>query len=174
MKPSISRWVTSISLSLAVLSSFSHPAELDDRLAFLEPLIGTEWAGGYVGTDAPDIRICLRFEPVLDGKAVRYLRVAEAVNFSMETYIFWNPSSQEVRFFNLDNRGGVGEGIVELRENRITLHRQDRHSSRNTESKTTFEIDREGTLKDTFVRMQGGDWVLGHHQEFKPREETPR
>ena len=35
-----------------------------------------------------------------------------------------------------------------------------------TEFQTTLEIDSQGTLRDTFRRMDAGKWVMGHIQEF--------
>ena len=45
---------------LAPVSSVSA-AELDEHLQFLEPLIGKEWVGGYIGSESSDIQIVLRF-----------------------------------------------------------------------------------------------------------------
>ena len=38
-----------------VVSSLA--AELDEHLEFLEPLLGKEWVGGYVGSESSDIEI---------------------------------------------------------------------------------------------------------------------
>lgn len=69
---------------LAILASSSLPAsaqgpdlaELDEHLRFLEPLMGHQWEGGYVGEDVLDLVISLRFAPVLGGRAVKYTREA--------------------------------------------------------------------------------------------------
>ena len=73
----ITKWVVALAFSFVlVFSSASNSAELDEHLSFLEPLIGTNWEGGYTGEDAPDLVITLRFELILDGKVVKYSRAA--------------------------------------------------------------------------------------------------
>jgi hypothetical protein len=139
---------------------------LDEHLQFLEPLIGKEWVGGYVGSESSDIQIVLRFEQVLGGRAVRYVREVEAANFSGMTQFYWNPGRKEVCFISLNNRGIVGEGVVKAEDGRIVLHGKSHRPDKTTEFKTTLEIDSKGTLRDTFLRMEGSEWVQGHLQEF--------
>jgi hypothetical protein len=152
------------------LSSSSLAAELDEHLQFLEPLIGEEWVGGYVGSGPSDIQIALLFEQVLGGNAVRYVREVEAVGFSGLTHIYWNPGREEVCFISLNNRGIVDEGVVTVEGGRIVLRGKSHRSSKTIEFKTTLEIDPKGTLRDTFLRMEYGKWVQGHLQEFVAKE----
>jgi hypothetical protein len=152
------------------LPSSLPAAELDEHLRFLEPLMGKEWVGGYVGSEAPDIQIALRFDQILDGKVVRYVREAKAADFSGLTHFFWNPGRGEVCFISLNNRGIVGEGVVNAADGTITLHGQSHRPDKTTEFKTTLEIDAKGTLRDTFLRMESGEWVHGHLQEYVAKE----
>jgi len=144
----------------------SSATELDEHLQFLEPLIGKEWVGGYVGSGSRDIQIVLRFEEVLGGRAVRYVREVEAADFSELTQFYWNPGRKEICFISLNNRGIVGEGVVNAEDGRIVLRGKSHRPDRTTEFKTTLEIDPNGTLRDTFLRMEGSEWVQGHIQEF--------
>ena len=67
-------------LACSFLPAFAYEpdvAELDPHLRFLEPLIGHQWEGGYVGEGASDLVISLSFEAVLEGKAVKYTRSAD-------------------------------------------------------------------------------------------------
>ena len=147
-----------------VVSSLA--AELDEHLQFLEPLLGKEWVGGYVGSESSDIEIVLLFEPILDGHAVKYIRNVEATEFSGLTQFYWNPGSGDVRFISLNNRGIVGEGVVSQEDGRIVLHGESYRQDQTTEFKTILAIDAKGTLRDTFLRMEDGEWVQGHLQEF--------
>lgn len=166
MKRTTIRSLAFAGVLLVLLSASSVAGELDERLSFLKPLTGKEWVGGYVGPDAPDIELSLRFDIILDGKSVRYKRDAEAVNFSSVTHFYWDESRGEVRFLSLNNRGIVGEGVVNAENGRIVLHGMSHRKDKTMEFKTTLEIDEEGKLTDTFVPMEGGEWVQGHVQEF--------
>jgi len=161
--------VAALALS-ALLPSFSLAAELEEHLHFLQPLMSTDWVGGYVGPDAPDIEILLLFEQLLDGKAVRYTRTAEAANFEAVTHFFWNQERSEVLFLNLNNRGIVGEGVAKFEDGAVVLHGKSYWPDRTEEFKTTLSIGATGTLKDTFIRKEDGEWVPGHVQEFAARK----
>ena len=152
---------------LSVLAPVSNGAELDEHLLFLEPLIDTNWTGGYVGEDPPDIEIVLHFEVILGGKAVKYSRDAAAADFSNETHFYWSPNRGEVLFISLNNRGIVGEGVAELQGESIVLRGQNYWPGGSVEFKTLLNYDATGVLKDTFSRKENGEWVRGHHQEFE-------
>jgi len=83
---SAERSIVVVFVFLAIISSSSLAAELDEPLLFLQPLIGPDWVGGYVGTEAPELEILLCFEQILDGKAVRYTREADATDFAGVTH----------------------------------------------------------------------------------------
>ena len=155
---------------LTLLSSSSLAADLAEHLSFLQPLIGTDWVGGYVGADAPDLEILLRFEPILDGTGVRYIREAAAADFASVTHFYWSPNRGEVSFLNLNNRGSVSEGVVTSEGGNIVLRGSSHRSDGTVEFKTTLSIDATNTLNDTFMRKKDGEWVPGHVQEFVARE----
>jgi hypothetical protein len=157
-------------LILPVPVSCFSAAELDEHLEFLEPLIGKEWVGGFVGAESPNMQIVLRFEQVLGGRAVRYVREVEAADFSGLTHFYWNPGRGEVCFISLNNRGIVGEGVVNAEDGRIVLLGKSHRPDKTTEFKTTLEIGPKGTLRDTFLRMEGSEWVQGHLQEFVAKQ----
>jgi hypothetical protein len=164
------RNVSALLLLFASLSPSSLAAELDEHLQFLGPLIGKEWLGGYVGSESSDIQIALRFEQVLGGSAVRYVREVEAAGFSGLTHFYWNPGRREVCFISLNNRGIVGEGVVNAESGRIVLRGKSYRSDNTIEFKTTLEIDPKGTLTDTFLRKESGEWVQGHLQQFVAKQ----
>lgn len=144
-------------------------AELDVHLEFLSPLFDKDWTGGYAGPDAPDIEISLRFEPILGGKAVRYLREAEAADFTAQTFFYWDQGRGEVRFLSLNNRGIVEEGVVSEQEGRIILRGKSSRPAETIEFRTILEITPDGVLRDDYKRLEEGEWVKGHIQEFRPR-----
>lgn len=142
---------------------------LDSHLRFLEPLMGRLWEGGYVGGDDADLIISLRFESVLAGKAVKYTREAAELGYISETHFYWDPSREEVLFLALNSRGIVGEGVASMQGGAIVLRGVGHWPDSSIESQTVFRIEEEGILRDTFSRKEGGEWVLGHIQEFIAR-----
>lgn len=148
-------------------------AELDEHLRFLEPLIGHQWEGGYIGDEEPDVVISLRFEPVLAGRAVKYTREAAALGYVSETHFYWSPNRQEVRYLGLNSRGIVGEGVASILDGAILLRGVSHWPEGSIESKTRLHLDEEGVLKDTFTRKEDGEWVAGHIQEFTKKEAGP-
>lgn len=164
-------WILILTLSfLPDISIASDSIELDARLIFLKPLIGQHWEGGYVGDDAPDLMISLRFEPVLSGKAVKYTREAAEVGFFSETHFYWSPNRKEVLFISLNSRGIVGEGVVSLQDGDILLLGENHLPEGSMEFKTLLHLDEDGVLKDTFTRREKGEWVHGHFQEFVTKD----
>jgi hypothetical protein len=144
--------------------------ELDDHLRFLEPLLEHAWEGGFVGEAAADLIISLRFEPVLAGKAVKYTREVAELGYVGETHFYWSPTRGEVLFLALNSRGIVGEGIASMEDGVIVLRGLDQWPERSIEFRTVLRLDEQGVLRDTFSRMEGGEWVPGHIQEFVAKE----
>lgn len=139
---------------------------LDEHLRFLEPLMGQQWEGGFVGETVPNLVISLRFEPVLRGMAVKYTREAAELGYVSETHFYWSPGRGEVRFLALNSRGIVGEGVATMRDGAIVLRGVDQWPDGSMESQTLWQITEDGVLRDTFTRMEDGQWVPGHIQEF--------
>ncbi|HAK56760.1 MAG TPA: hypothetical protein DCP38_14935 [Acidobacteria bacterium] len=164
------RWTGVLLTLLGLFSpSSSHAATLDEHLAFLQPLIGTQWVGGFVGEAAPDLEITLRFEEILDGRAVRYTRDVPAASFSAETLFYWSSEGRTVRFLNLNNNGITGEGVVEFVDGQIVITGTSYRPEGNVEFTTLLEMDADGTLRDIFTGTQDGESVPGHAQEFGAR-----
>jgi hypothetical protein len=164
-------WISiPVFLLLVLCASVSNGTELDEHLRFLEPLIGQNWEGGYIGEDAPDLVISLRFEAVLEGKAVKYTREAPAADFFSETYFYWSPNRDVVYFLNLNSRGIVGEGVASSQDGYIELRGENHWAEGSMDFKTLLQVEPTGILTDTFTRKRSGEWVQGHYQEFRAKE----
>jgi len=162
-------------LVLSPMPDVSHSSDLgplDEHLLFLEPLISHEWDGGYVGEDAPEFVISLKFESILAGKAVKYTREVPALGYLSETYFYWRPDREEVHFLGLNSRGIVGEGTVSLQNGDIVFLGESGWEDGTQEFKTILHLNEEGVLRDTFFQKENGAWVQGHIQEFAAKEAT--
>jgi hypothetical protein len=147
---------------------------LDENLQFLAPLIGPVWEGGFVGEETENLVILLRFEPALSGRVVKYTREVAELGYSSETLFYWHPTRGEVLVLALNSRGMVGEGVVSVEGGEIILQGVDHRPDGPLETRTVLRVDEEGVLRDTFYRMEGGEWVQGHLQEFIVRDDGPR
>lgn len=79
-------WAGIVVCSVFPAAAGPEEAGLDERLQFLEPLLGLHWEGGYVGEESPDVVISLRFESVLAGNALKYTREVTSLDFLSETH----------------------------------------------------------------------------------------
>lgn len=154
---------------MMLISVNSFSMELDEHLEFLGPFLAKDWVGGFVGEDAPDLEISLLFEVILDGRVVRYSREANEADFASVTHFYWNPETAEVCFLSLNNRGIVEEGTVMADGDRVVLHGSSHRPDMTVEFKTALTLDAEGTLRDSFWRKKGEEWIQGHIQEFVVR-----
>jgi hypothetical protein len=160
-------WIGLLACTLLATSAAAQStAELDEHLRFLEPLMGQRWEGGFVGDNAPAIVISLRFEPALAGRAVRYTREVAERDYTSETLFYWSPNREATLFLSLNSRGIVGEGVASMEDGAIVLRGVDYWPDGSYESRTVWQIDPQGALRDTFTRMENGQWVPGHVQEF--------
>jgi hypothetical protein len=161
-------WTALLACSLLPASGLPQDlVELDEHIRFLEPLMGHQWEGGFIGGNASDPVISLRFEPVLGGKAVKCTREAAELGYAGETHFYWSPSREEVLFLALNSRGIVGEGVASMEDGAIVLEGVDHWPDGNTIAyRKLWHLDEEGVLKDTYTRKEDGEWVLGHVQVF--------
>jgi hypothetical protein len=165
MRTSLFATIGILLVLLFCVSPSPRAAELDEHLAPLQPLLDTDWVGGYVGEGAGDLVIRLRFEAILDGQVVRYDRRAPEANFSAVTHFFWHPVRETICFLTLMNREIAEEGTVDVREGDLVLQGQSFQANGVVEFETTLELDG-GLLRDTFRGERDGNAVGGHVQEF--------
>lgn len=170
---SLTRFVFCAAVTVACVASLSQAEDrpsIDKKLAFLEPFLAHDWTGGYIGEDAPDLEIVLHYEAMVEGKAVRYTRVAEDVNYNAEMFFFWDPADEVVLFLMFDNKGNLSKGTVEENDTGFVLHGKSHRPSRIVEYENAFEILADGRMRDTYTPLNLGPDEHGHVQEFAPAE----
>jgi hypothetical protein len=153
--------------SSAVALAEGQPT-LDDKLAFLEPLLAHDWTGAFVGDDAPDLVIKMHWEAMVDGKAVRYTRIADAVDFHAETFFYVDPQADLVSYFGFDSKGNVTGGTVEARGDSVVITGTSHRPDRTVEYENVFVILPDGRVRDIFTPLNLDPGARGHVQEFEP------
>ncbi|UCG52809.1 MAG: hypothetical protein JSW58_04450 [Candidatus Latescibacterota bacterium] len=144
--------------------------ELDEHLRMLKRLTGATWVGHFVNSSDSELTHVIRWEPILNGNAIRSTKDVAALDFKMETLYFWDWENETISFLRLTSRGIFSRGTVVLEDDRITLLGTGVTSKGVSEFKQTFEIRSEGTLQDCFYRRDNGQWLQGHLIEYTRQE----
>jgi hypothetical protein len=153
--------VTLFCFSLLLFNTV-NAAELSDHLSFIHQLIGKAWLGHYDNPDDAHLNHHQRWEPILEGQAVRATKRVPEVNFTKETVYYWDPSQEAVRFLSLTSKGQVSTGSVSDENGRIVLIGSRIEASGGKEFKFSFEVLQDGTLEDRFYLKANGEWMQGH------------
>lgn len=154
----------SVLLILAVSLSPSLRAEgLDDRLAFLEPLLGQPWQGEFTLADGKrTLQITQTYESLWDGKVVHYTRSIPEFPFFLEGYIYWDVNEQRVCLMSINSRGNADRGVVALEDGKITVSGRTTMNGETYDYRNTFEVSADGRLTDRWFQNQTGSWQPGH------------
>jgi len=167
-----------MALVLLAATFAARAAELEEHLDFLQPFLNTTWVGGYV--DSPqdsDIQVTMRWDPILEGKVVRRTIDVPAIPYAAETYFYWDRQEERVAFLTLNTRGITSSGTAAKDGRTVTLRGRIFWPERIMEFRTVVEVLADGKLKDLYYRLENGEWIQGHHQEFSavpPGEESAR
>jgi len=144
---------------------------LDEHLLLLQPLMGKTWIGHYDGPSDSELEHAIHWAPILGGKVVKSTKQVASLDFSMETFYFWDWEKEAVSFLRLTSRGIFSRGTVSVDEGGVTLLGMGIRPNGVSEFKQTFVIRAGGTLEDYFYRKEDGRWEQGHLIKYA-REET--
>jgi len=136
--------------------------ELVPELAIFEGLVDTSWTGRFTSTPAPPFDHAIEWSVILDGHVVQWSKRVDAVDFSMETFFYWDADLEAVAFTQLVSNGIHGKGYVESIEGGIALVGLAMQMTGIVDFKQTFVLTEEGTLEDRYYTRSGDDWVPEH------------
>jgi len=131
-------------------------------IEIFEPLFGVEWTGHYQNSEDSSLTHIIKFDPILDGTAVRETKKVPEANFIKETQIFRDEQEGRYSFLTLTNRGGSNSGKFYAEDGKIVYEGMDIQRGRTFKFRITFEITPDGNLHDCFYTLQGDEWVQGH------------
>ena len=155
---------------LLVVASVSLPLRADglqEKLAFLEPLLGRPWQGELTHPDGRrTFPITQAYEALWEGKVVHYTRSIPDFPFFLEGYIYWDANEQKVCLMNINSRGNSGRGIVTLDDGKITVSGRMTMNGKTYDYRNTFEVSVDGKLIDRWFQNMTGSWQPGHVIEF--------
>jgi hypothetical protein len=136
---------------------------LDERLTFLEPLLGRPWKGEVTLPDGKQtLPVTQAYESLWDGKVIHYTRSIPDFPFFLEGYIYWDANEQKVCLMSINSRGNADRGIVTLEDGKITVSGQATLNGRTYDYRNTFEVSADGRLTDRWFQNAMGSWQPGH------------
>jgi hypothetical protein len=142
---------------------------LDEHLSPLAQLLENTWIGKYADAPEEDLDHVVRWEEILDGRAIRYTKEVPQVGFSAEGLYYWDPVDSTLAFLMLSSKGHVGEGTISTDAGMITLKGVTVYGLDSYEFRTTFEVREDGTLEDKYYRKYSTGWRQGHLIRHVPR-----
>ncbi len=146
-----------VALAVAALSQ-----ELAEPLDAFEPLVGTSWIGRFTSSPAPPFDHHIEWKAILNGQVAQWTKHVEAVDFTMETYFYWDAELGTVAFTQLANNGIHSKGVVEFEDRGIALVGVAMQTWGLAEFRQTFEVMEDGTLEDRYYSRCGADWSPEH------------
>jgi hypothetical protein len=146
-----------VALAAAALSQ-----ELVEPLGAFELLVGTTWIGRFTSSPAAPFDHWIEWKAVLGGQVVQWTKRVEAVDFTMETYFYWDAELRSVAFTQLASNGIHGKGVVEFEDGVIALVGGAMQTLGRVEFRQSFEIMSDGSLEDRYYTRSGSGWCPEH------------
>ena len=152
-----------LSVFVILLTSLAATAiDLQDTLAPFESLVGTSWIGHFISTPAPPFEHEIEWNSTLRGHVIQWSKLVYALDFTMETFFFWDAEADTIVFTQLSSNGVHSRGTVESQDGKIELVGTIMHPWGVEEFRQTFEIMPDGTLTDRYYRQGVSGWIPTH------------
>jgi len=159
---------TRTSLVLAALATLAagalQSAEIDPRLAALQPLVGKTWRGELSppGAARPIVDV-QRFELTLNGRAVRSLHSINDGEYGGETLFVWDDEKHCVVYTYFTTAGFYTTGTMQPEAGALQFHELVRGTTSGPrEVKATSRVLPDGRLHVKSTQLQDGQWAAGH------------
>lgn len=139
-------------------------AELDSRLAPLQPLVGKTWRGAVTppGAAKPAIDVH-RFELALGGKAVRSVHSIDDGVYGGETLFVWDAEKKAVVYTYFTTAGFYTTGVMQAGDGALHFQESLHGTSGGVrEVKSTSRVLPDGRLHVSSKHLKDGLWVDGH------------
>ena len=167
------RW---IALSFVVISLRSalaaDPPALDAHLEPLRPLLGRTLKG-FFPESKPDKPLAdvVRWEAILNGKAIRVMHSVNDGAYGGETIIRWDADQKAIAFYYFTTADFMTSGTMTIEGTRITTHESVKNNAQGiTAVRGTSELLPDGKLHVKTEYEKDGSWTPGRDMTY---EEAP-
>lgn len=165
--------ITTFAVGFAILAFFAPRVlsqDWDEHLLPFRALTGKAWTGHFVGSSDSTLVHVVDWQSILGAKVVKSKKEVASLDFTMETYYFWDWEKEKVSFLQLTSRGIFSRGTVAFDEDKITLLGVGVRPNGVAEFKQTFAVRADGALEDLFYSKEDGRWRQGHLIEYTREE----
>jgi len=164
------RTKTSLMLTAAatLFAGALHAAEIDPRLAPLQPLVGKTWRGELSppGAAKPVVDVH-RFELALNGRAVRSVHSVNDGEYGGETLFVWDDEKKSIVYTYFTTAGFYTTGTMQPEAEALQSHEIVRGTTSGPrEVKATSRLLPDGRLHVTAAHLKDGRWVDGHEAYY--------
>jgi hypothetical protein len=164
MKNRIAGMLAAATLAAGALQS----AELDPRLALLQPLVGRTWRGELSppGAAKPVVDVS-RFELILNGRAVRSVHSINDGEYGGETLFTWDDEKKSVVYTYVTTAGFYTTGTLQPEAGALQFHEVVRGTAGGVrEVKSTSRVLPDGRLHVKSRHLKDGQWLDGHEVRY--------
>ena len=159
-------------VSILIASSFSsmYGQELDEKLKLLEQFINKNWEAEepHFGEGA---KMEIIWEVIWNGKIIKQTGELKVINYTFETYYFWDFDKQEIGVFGIASNGNFSHGHVKEEDGKILVYGYGTLPNEKLEFKNTFEFTKDGKYLDKYFSFEDGEWKAGHSREYYEKKE---
>ena len=143
-------------------------AEIDPRLAPLQPLVGKTWRGELSppGAARPMVDV-QRFELALNGRAVRSVHSVNDGEYGGETLFVWDDEKKSVVYTYFTTGGFYTTGTMQPEAGALQFHELVRGTTSGPrEVKATSRVLPDGRLHVKSQYLKDGTWADGHEAYY--------
>lgn len=161
--------IFSFILAVSTLNlSFSQKTHLLEELGKLELLTNRQWVSEDVHPDGKTVLHHSReWKSGHQGRIIYITQKCEELGSLTEGYFYFNPESRRLELFTLTNNGNITTGTVTFEGNILKVCGTLILKDRKLEYMNTYEITQEGSLIDSYFRMENGEWKAGHSRVWQ-------
>lgn len=138
-------------------------------LSIFDKFIGQEWIGHYQNSDDSALVHCIQWSYDFDKNVVKETKHLPELDFRMETYYYPDFTNNQISYISFANKAIYSTGKVTEVENKLELSGKTFFQNGMQENKKSYEITKDGMLKDIFLRKSRDAWVQGHYILYRKK-----
>jgi hypothetical protein len=116
--------------------------------------------------DILKLHFLLRFEPMHDGKILKFYGACKELNSRTDGYYYYDPDKKAIAYLWLTSNGNITVGNVKEEDGKILAYGYGIFPNRKLEFRNTYEFTADGKLHDKFFRFEDGEWKAGHSRIY--------
>jgi hypothetical protein len=137
---------------------------VNPHLAPLSFLLRKTWKGEFSSStpDKPMVDV-MRWEPALNGNAIRVVHSVNDGEYGGETMILWDPARSKIIYFYFTTSGFYTRGTLDAGEGHYTTHEEVTGNTNGiTAVKSHTHTTPNGKVSVESQYFRNGTWVEGH------------